>query len=214
MARVARRYLVGEFFHVLNRGNRRQVLFEQASDYAAFLAILAEAPLARHARLLAFCVMPNHWHLVLWPQESYALSAYVHWVTSTHVRRWLKHRGLVGTGHVYQGRYKSIPIATGPHLLTVLRYVEANPVRAGLTEEATAWPWSSAGGHTAGRRPELCAWPIPRPSDWDALLNAPIAPATLDDIRASSDRGRPLSEPAPARGRPRRLGKRGLSPLE
>src|SRR5437762_1476266 len=124
----------GQIYHVLNRGNCRMNLFHKDSDFAAFLKILEEACLRFKMRLLAYCLMHNHWHLVLWPRRGVDLSRFVAWVSSTHVRRWREHRGNVGQGHLYQGRFKSFIVQNDGHLLSVLRYVEANPLRAGMVE--------------------------------------------------------------------------------
>jgi putative transposase len=199
--RQPRHLVAADFFHVFNRANRRRTIFEEPADYEAFLTILAEAPLAPAMRILAYCLMPNHWHLVVWPQDRRALSAYMHWVTSTHVRRWLRHRALDGTGHLYQGRFKSVPIAGEYSLLAVLRYVEANAKRAGLVDDAAAWRWSSLRSELGGIGPRL--WPIPRPADWMALVNDQMAPATLERIRGATASSRPLHAPA-RRGRPPR----------
>ena len=101
-------------------------------------------------RLLAYCVMPNHWHLVLWPREDGDLSTFVGWLTLTHTQRWHAHRHSVGSGHVYQGRFKSFLVESDEHLWTVCRYVERNAFRAGLCERAEQWRGRAFGG--AGRR--------------------------------------------------------------
>src|SRR5262249_43020771 len=95
---------------------------------------LAEALDEVPTRLLAFCLLPNHFHLVLWPRTDDELSRFVGWLTLTHTQRWHAHYHNVGTGHLYQGRFKSFPVAADEHLLTVLHYAERNPVRAGLVE--------------------------------------------------------------------------------
>src|SRR6266850_1096513 len=94
-------------------------------------------------RVLAYCVMPNHWHLVLWPRADGDFSHYVGWLTLTHTQRWHAYQHTVGTGHLYQGRFKSFPVQTDEHVLTVCRYVERNPVRAGLVPQAEHWRWGS-----------------------------------------------------------------------
>ena len=114
-------------------------------------------------RLLAYCVMPNHWHLVVWPSAPNAIPAYMHWLTSTHVQQYHRAHGLVGTGHLYQGRYKSVPVQSDRHLLTVLRYVEGNPVRAGLVPRAEGWPWSSVTEASLGFGRFTSDTPVPRP---------------------------------------------------
>ena len=121
-------------------------LFDDEGDYLAFLRVLG-AGLERHpqARLLSYCLMPNHWHLVFWPRRKAdtVLSELMRWVGTTHVRRWHKHRHSVGTGPIYQGRFKSFPIQEDDHMLTVCRYVERNALRAGLVDRAELWRWGS-----------------------------------------------------------------------
>jgi putative transposase len=130
-------------FHAINRGNCRMPIFEKPADYLAFLRLLEEGRERVGVRLLAYCLMPNHWHLVLWPRRAQDLSDYFRWVCTTHVRRWRAHRRSGGEGHLYQGRFKSFPIQRDEHLLAVMRYVEANARRAGLVERAEDWPYGS-----------------------------------------------------------------------
>src|SRR5262249_8247 len=94
-------------------------------------------------RLLAYCVMPNHWHLVLWPHHDGDLSEFLRWLTVTHTQRWHAHHHTAGTGPLYQGRFKSFPIQADESLLSVCRYVERNPLRAGLVRQAETWRWGS-----------------------------------------------------------------------
>ncbi len=148
-------------------------------------------------RLLAYCLMPNHWHLVLWPELDGQLTRFMAWLTGTHARRWHVHRGSVGTGHLYQGRFHSFPVQDDRHLLAVCRYVEANAFRADLVARSERWPWGSAWLRVAGP-PEaqtlLSPWPTPRPSNWAALLNEPLSVGTLRQLRTSVVRGRPYGE--------------------
>ena len=102
-------------------------LFEKPGDYVAFERVLGEARNRYDMRILAFCVMPNHWHLVVWPRHDGELSEFAGWLTLTHTQRWHAHRQSAGTGHVYQGRFKSFPVQSDDHLFTLLRYVERNP---------------------------------------------------------------------------------------
>ena len=92
--------------HVLSRANARMTIFEKSEDYAAFERVLEQAVARTPTRLLAHCVMPNHWHLVVWPREDGELSRFIRWLTLTHPRRWHAHRHNTGTGHVYPGRFK------------------------------------------------------------------------------------------------------------
>jgi putative transposase len=143
MPRRPRVSTAGLFFHVVNRAAKRSTLFETAEDYTAFEGVLASAVDRHRISLFAYCVMPNHWHLLLSANVDGALSRFMHWLTTTHARRWQIHRGLEGQGAVYQGRFKAIPIGDDHHFLWVCRYVERNPLRAALVNRAEDWPWSS-----------------------------------------------------------------------
>ena len=129
-------------------------MFDDDGDYAAFVRVLGETCERFPAvAVVTFCLMPNHWHLVLWPAGDGALSEFMRVLTVTHTQRWHAHRRSAGQGPVYQGRFKSFPIEADGHLLTVGRYVERNAVRANLAERAAAWPWGGAaarGGGTVG----------------------------------------------------------------
>ncbi len=126
-------------FHVLNRGVARMQLFEKAGDYEAFERVMKETLQASAMRILAYCLMPSHWHLLLWPEDDGDLAAFMQRLTITHVRRWQEYRRFVGLGHVYQGRYKSFPVEEDEHFLAVARYVERNALRANLVLRAEEW---------------------------------------------------------------------------
>lgn len=213
-------------FHVLNRGNARAHIFDEDEDYQAFQRVLAETLVHVPMRLLAYTLMPNHWHLVLWPREDGHLGEFMRRVTTTHVRRWHLQRQSVGAGHLYQGTYKSFPIQKDEHLLTVCRYVERNPMRAKLVERAEDWPWSSLWQRLhpeEGKgRPSLWTWPVAQLEDWVAWVNRPETSAELEALRGSVTRGRPygkaswqqrivtklgLESTVRPRGRPRKLGR-------
>jgi putative transposase len=186
-------------YHVLNRANRRAAVFDKPGDYEAFERVLQEAVARFGTRLLAYCLMPNHWHLVVWPSQDGELSAFAGWLSLTHAQRWHAHRHTAGSGHVYQGRFKSFPVQDDDHLLTVLRYVERNPARAGLVDRAEAWRWSSvkwrlAADPLAGSW--LCPWPTAAPSNWLDWINQPLTAAEEQAIKRSARRGSPLGEAA------------------
>ncbi len=143
MGRPLRAALGGYVYHVLNRANARMPIFDREEDYEAFERVLVEAVERTETRLLAYCVMPNHWHLVVWPRKEGELSRFVGWLTLTHTQRWHAHRRSTGTGHVYQGRFKSFPVEADEHFYTVARYVERNAARAKLVRRAEDWPWGS-----------------------------------------------------------------------
>ncbi|ULA63470.1 MAG: transposase [Nitrospira sp.] len=173
----------------MNRANARRILFEDDGDYAAFERVLVQACDRLSMRLLAYCVMPNRWHLVVWPRRDGGLSRFMNWLTLTHTQRWHQHRHTVGEGHVYQGRFKSFPVETSEYLLTVCRYVERNPVRAGLVERAEQWWWSSAGTAPSVREHE---WPIAKPDDWGEWVNTDELREQIDALRRSVSKGQPF----------------------
>jgi putative transposase len=189
------RYAPGGFvYHVLNRAVARLPLFQKPADYEAFERVLVEAQEKYPTRLLAYCLMSNHWHLVLWPNGDRQLTDFVRWLTHTHAMRWHAHYQTEGTGHLYQGRFKSFPVEADDHLLTVLRYVERNPVRAGLVSRAEQWRWSSAwrtGQASHSQGPALAEWPMARPRRWLEWVNQPLTDAELAAVRRSVVRGSP-----------------------
>ncbi len=183
-------------YHVLNRGNGRTDLFHKPADFDAFVKVLAEG-LDRYAvDLFAWCLMSNHWHLVLRPRKSEALGRFMGWVGVTHVRRHHSHYHSVGGGHLYQGRFKSFPVEDDRHFLTVCRYVEANPLRAKIVKAAEIWTWSSLSDRVSGgRRLSTAKWPVDRPAGWTALVNQPIKPTELQALQTSVTRDRPFGSP-------------------
>jgi putative transposase len=141
-------------------------------------------------RVLAYCLMPNHFHLVLWPRGEGDVSRWMQWLQTTHVRRYHEHYRT--SGHVWQGRFKAFPIQEDEHLLTVLRYVERNPLRARLVPGVADWKWSSLRLHGQPARP---AWyhdgPVRRGPDWAAYVAQPQTDAELVALRHSAQRGVP-----------------------
>lgn len=196
-------------YHVLNRRVGRLPLFEKKADYVAFEKILAEAVERTGIRIAAYCVMPNHWHLLLWPRRDGELSEVLRWFTVTHTQRWHAHHHTAGTGPVYQGRFKSFPVQTDEHFLTVARYVERNARRAKLVERAEEWHWGSLWRRAQGD-PKLTAWlsdwPVQRPRDWVARVNRPEPASELEALRLSVRRGRPFGADAWVRRMVRRFG--------
>ena len=143
----------GVVYHVLNRANGRRGIFDSAGDYLAFEQILADVQQRVGTRILAWCLMPNHWHLVLWPHRDGELSNFLRLATVIHAQRWHAYRGTAGTGHLYQGRFKAFSVQEDAHFLTVCRYVEANALRAELVARAENWRWGAC-GNPVPRNPE------------------------------------------------------------
>jgi putative transposase len=182
-------------YHVLNRAVARLPLFEKPADYAAFIRVLAEALDESPMRILAFVLMPNHWHFVLWPERDHDLTNFCRWLTHTHSMRWHAHYHTSGTGHIYQGRFKSFAVESDEHCYAVCRYVERNPLRANLVQRAEHWRWSSLWRRIQGDdqpRELLSPWPLPLPDDWLEHVNAPQSEAELEALRRSLQRGSPL----------------------
>jgi putative transposase len=182
---------------VLNRANGRLRLFRKDADFAAFEQVLAEAVERVPLRILGYTVMGNHWHFVVWPRQrqDQQVTDFFRWLTHTHTQRWHAHHGTAGMGHLYQGRFKSFPIAADDHLLAVLRYVERNPLRAGLVPRAESWRWSSLFRRmhgTAEERALLADSPVPRGRLWCDYVNEPQNEAELDAIRRCVLRGQPF----------------------
>ena len=158
MSRPLRVAAGGIVYHVLNRANAGARIFDGDADYAAFLRITAEAVERVRMRLLAYCVMPNHWHLVLHPRADGDLSRFMGWLTLTHTQRWHAHRHTIGAGHLYQGRFKSFPVQKEVYFLRLCRYVERNPLRARLVKRAEDWAWSSLSARR--QRASSPDWPV------------------------------------------------------
>jgi putative transposase len=195
----------GICYHVLNRGNARRDVFHKPGDYAAFRKVMAELDDEIPLRVLAWCLMPNHIHLVLWPYHDGDLSRWMHWLLNTHVPRY--HQHYHSSGHVWQGRFKAFPIEQDEHLLTVLRYVERNPLRAGLVRRAELWPWSSLyAACSAEGASWLHAGPVPRPANWLEWVNEPQTAAELAALRECVQRCRPYGHEPWVRETAARLG--------
>ena len=196
-------------FHVLNRGVARMQLFEKAADYQAFEQVLRDTLDQSPMRICAYAVMPNHWHLLLWPECDGELTAFMQRLTITHVRRWQEHRGYAGLGHVYQGRYKSFPVESDEHFWVVARYVERNALRANLVLRAEEWRWSSLWQRchpTGEERSLLAAWPIDMPANWLERVNQTDDAQELEAVRRSVQRGRPFGQPEWQKEIAKRLG--------
>jgi putative transposase len=182
-------------YHVLNRANAGLSLFEKDQDFAAFEKVLVQAHERVSMRTIAYCVMPNHWHFVLWPYRDGDLSEFVRWLTVTHTQRWHVAHDTVGTGHLYQGRFKSFPVESDEHLLTVCRYVERNALQAGLVERAEDWRWSSLWRRTSddvAARLLLSDGPLELPQPWCAIVNCPKSEKEEEAIEGCIRRGRPF----------------------
>lgn len=199
----------GLVYHTLNRAVARLPLFQKDGDYAAFLQVMHEAMELYPIRLLSFCLMPNHWHMVLWPRADGDLTAFLRWLTHTHTMRWHAHYHSSGTGHLYQGRFKAFPVETDDYFYTVLRYVERNALRANLADRAEHWRWGSLGVRVSGdakTKSLLHEWPMPMPRNWIQLVNTAQTEAEVKALRRAVIRGTPFGSEAWQERMARRLG--------
>lgn len=195
MGRALRTAPGGLVYHVLNRSNGGMRIFEHAGDYKAFEQVMVQALERVPMRILSYCIMPNHWHMVVWPRRDGDLSQFIGWLTLTHTQRWHAHRHNAGSGHLYQGRFKSFVIQQDKHLLTVCRYVERNALRAKLVTRAERWRWCSLWRCQSGDTEAkllLSEWPVEQPSNWISVVNEPESDAELQVLRRSVNRSQPF----------------------
>lgn len=194
MGRVARVDIGDMVYHVLNRANFRSTLFKREKHYQNFLAIMEEALNFVPMRIAAYCLMPNHWHLVLFPENDGDLSRFMQRITLTHTQRYHAKTKTRGYGHIYQGRYKSVPVQRDNHFLTLVRYVERNAKRAALVKKAEEWKWSSAYVRVYGNEKQkkiLSPWPVEEPDNYLDWLNQSEPKEEIENIRHALKRGKP-----------------------
>ncbi|MEA2005766.1 MAG: transposase [Acidobacteriota bacterium] len=190
MPRTARNLIGGHFYHVLNRGNSKQEVFHKKQDFIAFINLIKKAKEKHPISILAYCLMPNHFHFVVSPNEGNRLSKWMHWLTSTHARHY--HYYYNTSGHIWQGRFKSFVIQNDYHIFSVLRYVEGNPVRAKLVSSAKNWPWSSHRERIGLEKKEILdRIPIELPKDWAKYVDDPLTGKELSEIQESIQRQTP-----------------------
>ena len=194
MGRVRRVDVGGLVYHVLNRANFGSRLFKKEGHYQDFLALMGESLEFVRMRVLAYCLMPNHWHMVLYPRADGELSKFLQRITLTHTQRYHSKRWTVGYGPIYQGRYKSLPVEKDGHFLTLVRYVERNAQRAGLVQRAEEWPWSSAYARLYGNASQkglLSSWPVPEPGHYLKWLKRSQDKGEVEKIRHAIRRSKP-----------------------
>ena len=194
MPRPPRADEAGGLYHALNRGTSLAEIFHKQADFEAFERILGEGLQLYAVQLFSYQLMPNHWHLVLRPNQDGEMSQFLRWITATHTMRYHAHYHTSGEGHVYQGRFKSFPVQGDEHFLTVCRYVERNALNAGLVRRAENWRWGSLWRWLQPTEPApslLSPWPIPRVANWIEVVNEPLTDKELARIRRCAQRGPP-----------------------
>jgi putative transposase len=170
-------------YHVFNRAVRNAQLFESSTDFREFEQLMEASRTRTPMRILAYCLMPTHWHLVLWPHSEGDISRFIAWLCTTHAVRWNKRRGQTGHGAVYQARFKSIRVESDRHLLMVWRYVERNPLTAELVTGAENWRWGSLWGRLHGAQ-ILDPGPLDLPPAWTGFVNSPVTERELQFPRS------------------------------
>ncbi len=191
MARQPRIDLGGYIYHIINRSNGRARIFHNNADYSDFEYLLNEIRETFDMRILAYVIMPNHWHLLLYPREDGDLKRSLQWLGTAHARRHHARKGTIGGGHLYQGRYKAFLIQEDHHLLTVLKYIERNPVRAKLKKAPHEWRWGSAYRRSCGTKKEkllLAESPVDIPRNYRSWINTAEPSEELADLRRSVNR--------------------------
>ncbi|MCR4433120.1 MAG: transposase [Caldiserica bacterium] len=213
MPRTARNVIGGAIYHVLNRGNGRQTVFYKEKDYLSFLQLLKETKEKYFWSIFSYCLMPNHFHLVLSSPEGKDLSRGMHWLCTSHVRRYHKEHGT--SGHIWQDRFRCFLVQEDEHFLMVMRYVEANPLRAGLASLPGEWKWSSFREREGGnvKIPLLDASPVPLPRDWGTYVMEAVSPGELEKLRACANRQVPFGSRGWAEEIIKRLGQEALPKL-
>jgi len=200
MPRSSRQSVGGQVYHVLNRAALRFGMFGTDKDFLAFERLLYEAhDRFPGVRVLAWCLMDNHWHLLLWPSRDGELSAFMFWLTMTHAARYRAAHHTVGYGPLYQGRFKAFVVRHDEHLLIAGRYVERNPLRAKKVRRAENWRWSSLWVRQNGSAEQqaiLHDWPIDLPKDWRQRVNTPQTAEEEAAMQVSIKRSRPLGQAA------------------
>ncbi len=194
MPRNARVDIGGEIYHVINRANGRMQIFHSKEDYVLFEQLLLETKELVDMRILAYIIMPNHWHLLLQPRTDGDLGTFMHRLSNAHTRKVHAKTKTNGSGHLYQGRYKSFLVDIDTYLLTLIKYIERNPVRAKLVMQCETWQWGSAWRRVHGESKQkqlIDTLPTPLPHGYKRWINTPDTATELDRIHTSIQKGVP-----------------------
>ncbi len=194
MSRIARVDIGNEIYHVINRAVGRTQIFNKAKDYQLFEDLLLDAKEEFNMRILAYVMMPNHWHLLLRPREDGDLGIFMHRLTNKHTRQVHVQTKTIGHGPLYQGRYKSFLVDTDNYYFTLIKYIERNPVRAKLVNKCEDWKWGSAWRRINGEQPKqrlLNELPQALPENYQLRINTTEKEGESDQIRCCVNKGAP-----------------------
>jgi putative transposase len=195
MPRQSRNDVSGEVYHVINRANARISIFESGGDFDAVIASLEETLKMIPLEIFSFCIMSNHWHFAVRSRFDGDLGRFFGKFTQKFTQRWHKYHQTVGSGHLFQGRFKSFLVQTDSYFIQLMKYIEANPLRAGMVPKAEEWKWGSLYlriNNVGMANDILKPWPVGMPNDYLLSVNEPLRKVFLDQVRNSVVRGRPL----------------------
>jgi putative transposase len=190
MPRANRCLAEGFTFHIINRGNGKQTIFHKDQDFRSFVELIKESKKRYPIDIFAYCLMPNHFHFVLKPDQPNHLSQWIQWLTTLHAFRY--HLYYKTSGHIWQGRFKSLIIQNDEHLLNVIRYVEGNPVRAGIVLSSRDWFWSSLNDRLSNKYEIITDnLPINLPLDWLNYVDEHLIDKEINKLRRCVNRESP-----------------------
>lgn len=188
MPRRRRMFSIAQPCHCVNRGQDGRILFAEDTQYQHFIDLMIEGKRRYPIRIFSYCLMRNHFHLLLSPVKPNAISAYMQWIQGRYGFDLRYDSQSLGQGHVFQRRFWSEAIGFGPlHFVNVQRYIEANPVAAGLVERAENWKWSALWERETRGRSLLDPSPLILPEDWLDLVNRPPLPEGSDPCPPDED---------------------------
>lgn len=202
MGRPPRISLGGYVYHVVCRGLQAKGIFRSDDDYEEFVTVLAEAVERFEPRVLSYCVLPKHWHLVLTPRQDGDLSKLIAWLTVTHSARWHTHPRRANTGGLYERRFRSFPVQDDASLLEIMRFIESHPKRSGLCDSVLDWKWSSATRRSIAASTDkpmdtiVSSPPLALPNDWPRVLDQELPNEILSKVIRSIQRGCPYGDDA------------------
>ena len=182
MARKPRSQIVGPIVHLCNRAAGGITLFQSCHEYHQVLKVFSQALEKFPVFVYAYCIMPNHWHLLCRARNTAIVSQFMHWFGTTHAARWRHSHETVGRGALYQNRFRSHGVEGAAAFLKTAAYIERNALAAGLTRNPSSWPWTSASNPT---NLALAPWPVAKPPHWQKFLANPLDNETIREIRWS-----------------------------
>ncbi|PHR53871.1 MAG: transposase [Arcobacter sp.] len=192
MPRVARALADDQIYHIINRGNRREKIFHDEYDFTKILELFSKAKDRFRIKIYAYCLMDNHYHLVLYTEYGKSLSECMQWIGTSYVRYYNKRYKT--SGHLWQGRYKSFIVQKESYFISLIKYVEANPLRANIVKDASEYKYSSLIQRDRKEQNLLDALPVEIPSNWIDFVNDVEKESDIEIIRNSINRQAPLGE--------------------